>query len=72
MDKNDSFFFCQFSQIFNFIERNTEIEKNNRILLEKITNILRHKHHCSKDAMVNFVDKNEPKFMKTQLKTIKS
>lgn len=36
------------------LEKHTEIEKANRILLEKITNILRNKHHCPKDAMASF------------------
>lgn len=39
------------------LERNTEIERANRILLEKITKILKSKHHCPKDACINFLQK---------------
>jgi Hemingway/CFA97 len=35
-------------------ERNTEIERENRILLEKITRILKSKQHGPKDAAINF------------------
>jgi hypothetical protein len=35
-------------------ERNTEIERENRILLEKITRILKSKQHGPKDAAIHF------------------
>ena len=36
------------------IDKNTEIERANRILLEKITKILKSKHIGPKDAAINF------------------
>ena len=49
----------KFNHCISYIERNTEIERSNRILLEKITNIMRNKHNCTLDALRNFKGKKD-------------